>query len=235
MVGGISGTGSYFRMYQYGSVYGNRSARRVQHSAPAEENPSVSTAGRASLSSGPAAKATAQAASTTAQTAGRPPASPGLFIRKGADPAEYAVRMRMQNLDPETSGLSGQEQTAAKVTGAGKEYGDGKCQTCEDRKYQDGSNDMGVSFKSPTRVAPEAAASAVRGHEQEHVSREQAKAKRENRHVVSQSVSLHTSVCPECGRVYVSGGVTRTTTAANKPKQDDSAGQPERRPFSAVA
>ena len=33
---------------------------------------------------------------------------------------------------------------------------------------------MGVSFQTPTRIAPEQVASAVRGHEQEHVVREQA-------------------------------------------------------------
>lgn len=29
----------------------------------------------------------------------------------------------------------------------------------------------------------------------------------------NQSVSLHMGVCPECGRSYVAGGTTRTTTA----------------------
>ena len=37
------------------------------------------------------------------------------------------------------------------------------------------------SFQTPTQVDPKQAASAVRGHEQEHVVREQAKAQRENR------------------------------------------------------
>ena len=91
---------------------------------------------------------------------------------------------------------------------------EGECETCESRKYQDGSDDMGVSFQTPTNIKPEQAASAVRGHEQEHVVREQAKAEREDRKVISQSVTMHTAVCPECGRVYVSGGTTRTTTAA---------------------
>ena len=30
---------------------------------------------------------------------------------------------------------------------------------------------------------------------------------------MSQNVQIHTSICPECGDVYVSGGTTRTTTA----------------------
>ncbi|MBE7004318.1 MAG: hypothetical protein E7425_08565 [Ruminococcaceae bacterium] len=89
-----------------------------------------------------------------------------------------------------------------------------KCQTCAKRKYQDGSNDPGVSFKLPTKIAPSAAQAKVRGHEMEHVIRERVKAKMEGRKVVSQSVTYHTCICPECGRVYVSGGTTRTLTKA---------------------
>lgn len=84
-----------------------------------------------------------------------------------------------------------------------------ECQTCKRRKYKDGSNEM-VSFKSPQHVSPENAASAVRAHEQEHVSNAYKKAAKENGKVVSASVSIHTGICPECGRSYVSGGTTRT-------------------------
>ena len=97
------------------------------------------------------------------------------------------------------------------------EEANGKCQTCENRKYQDGSDDPGVSFKSAAKIAPEAAASAVRGHEMEHVYRNQAKAEREGRKIVSQSVRIKTAICPECGKPFVSGGETRTVT---KPKTD---------------
>ncbi len=97
-----------------------------------------------------------------------------------------------------------------------------ECQTCKNRKYQDGSDDPGVSFKTAGKIDPDVAPSVVRSHEQEHVTREQAKARREGREVVSQSVTLHTAVCPECGRVYVSGGTTRTVTrGADVPKNDD--------------
>ena len=77
----------------------------------------------------------------------------------------------------------------------------------------------------------------------EHVYREQAKADREGREVVSQSVTMHTGICPECGKSYVSGGTTRTVTRA----ETDSAAQQQelarqsqeeektRTPFSAVA
>ena len=115
---------------------------------------------------------------------------------------------------------------------------EGECQTCKERKYQDGSDDPGVSFKTPTNVAPELAASAVRGHENEHVVREQAKAQREDRKVVSQSVTYHTAICPECGKVYVSGGTTRTVTRAadsQQPQQQPKEGQDAQAPFSSVA
>ena len=53
-----------------------------------------------------------------------------------------------------------------------------QCQTCENRKYQDGSNEQDVSFKSASKIAPEAAASAVRNHEQQHVSNAYQKAEK---------------------------------------------------------
>ena len=114
---------------------------------------------------------------------------------------------------------------------------EGECQTCESRKYQDGSDDMGVSFQTPTNIAPEQAAAAVRGHEMEHVYREQAKAQREDRKVVSQNVTYHTAICPECGRAYISGGTTRTVTAAESQAEDQESRQNQeaRIPFSAVA
>jgi hypothetical protein len=84
-----------------------------------------------------------------------------------------------------------------------------KCETCANRKYQDGS-DENVSFKSATNIAPEAAASAVRGHEQEHVANAYEKAEKGNGKVISATVQIHTAICPECGKTYVSGGTTRT-------------------------
>ena len=94
-----------------------------------------------------------------------------------------------------------------------------ECQTCKERTYQDGSNDPGVSFKAPGHIAPESSGAVVMAHEQEHVSNEQANARTEGRRVVSQSVRVFTSVCPECGRSYVSGGETRTSTAEDPKTQ----------------
>ncbi|MBQ8177319.1 MAG: hypothetical protein IJ035_09840 [Oscillospiraceae bacterium] len=87
-----------------------------------------------------------------------------------------------------------------------------ECKTCENRRYQDGSDDMGVSFQTPTKLNPNEAAARVKSHEMEHVGRNQAKAEREGREIVSQSVTLNTDICPECGKVYISGGLTRTVT-----------------------
>ena len=98
------------------------------------------------------------------------------------------------------------------------------CQTCKDRKYQDGSNDPGVSFKTPTKVSAGGEAAAVRGHEQEHVTRNRDEARREGRRVVSQSVTYHTAICAECGRSYVSGGTTRTTTKSVEQPRDRAKG-----------
>ncbi len=156
----------------------------------------------------------------------------------GGDPtalaAEQAARMRVQYPQeelklPGSDKLPGHEgvdtDTALGADGAQEAADEGRCQTCEERKYQDGSDDSSVSYQTPTRIAPEAAQAAVRGHELEHVAHEQAKAQRDGRKVVSQTVTLKTDICPECGRVYVSGGSTRTVTK-EQAETPDSQGNP---------
>ena len=99
-----------------------------------------------------------------------------------------------------------------------------ECQTCANRKYQDGSNEADVSFKAASHVSPEAAATAVRSHEQMHVANAYQKAEKGNGKVLSATVSIHTSICPECGRSYVSGGTTQTKikyTNEENPYQQD--------------
>lgn len=95
-------------------------------------------------------------------------------------------------------------------TGKGKKVEKGECQTCKNRKYVDGSNESDVSFKTPGHIAPENSAATVMAHEQEHVANAIAKGNETGKELVSATVTLHTSVCPECGRVYVSGGTTHT-------------------------
>ena len=67
-----------------------------------------------------------------------------------------------------------------------------------------------VSFKTAQHISPESAASKVRAHEQEHVNNAYSKAAQNNGKVISANVAIHTSICPECGRSYVSGGTTST-------------------------
>ncbi len=244
MLSGLSGMSSYYLMYQRGSGYGRSlgyagQMQRMQSGRQQAQNVQ-GMEGKAL----PETKAQEDGGMPSAAGATGPkgiPAAyqgtgeiPDLFIRKGVDPVEYAVKMRIQYVGDQTA--EGAEEVSGKQIDSVQEAAkEGECQTCEQRKYQDGSDDMGVSFQTPTKISPEAAGAAVRGHEQEHVSREQAKAKREGKEVVSQSVVIHTSVCPECGKVYVSGGTTKTTTAS-KPETPDIAGEAQvRKPFSAVA
>lgn len=87
-----------------------------------------------------------------------------------------------------------------------------ECETCRNRRYQDASDDSGVSFQNPTKMNPVTASYRVKAHEMEHVRREQFSAKEEGKKVISQSVQIKTDICPECGKIYVSGGTTRTRT-----------------------
>ena len=241
MLNGLSGMSSYYLMYQHGSGYG-RSLGYAGHilkvQGGRQQAPKtlkvLGMEDKAQESSKvPSATGTAKQKVTPAAYQGTGEV-PDLFIRKGVDPVEYAVKMRIQYVDDPAA--EGKEEVSGKQIGSVQEAAkEGECQTCEQRRYQDGSDDMGVSFQTPTKISPEAAGAAVRGHEQEHVSREQAKAKREGKEVVSQSVVIHTSVCPECGKVYVSGGTTKTTTASKPETPDITAEAQVRKPFSAVA
>ncbi|MBQ9551003.1 MAG: hypothetical protein IJU87_09355 [Lachnospiraceae bacterium] len=97
---------------------------------------------------------------------------------------------------------------STKVIGAHKSS-PAECETCKERKYQDGSDEM-VSFKSAAHISPEAAPSAVRAHEGEHVSNAYKKAAEGGGKVLQASVRIKTGICPECGRTFVSGGETNT-------------------------
>jgi len=182
----------------------------------------------------------------------------GLSIREGVDPAEMAVRMRIQYVGDDATA---QAKGELKLPGAKEEAEDGmklpsekaegedgvksaqevmeegECQTCAERKYQDGSNDPGVSFKAAAHIDPDQSAATVRGHEMEHVVRNRAKAEREGREIVSQTVTISNAICPECGKVYTSGGTTRTvySGAQQQNTQPAQQAQPAQGSFSAVA
>ena len=91
-----------------------------------------------------------------------------------------------------------------------KRAGAVECATCASRTYQDGS-DENVSYKSASHIDPSSSGAKVMAHEQEHVSNAYTKAAKGGGQVVSASVTLKSATCPECGRSYVSGGVTNTT------------------------
>ncbi len=257
MLNGISPYGSYAA---YGAAYASRAAltRGPEQAQAAQRSAPQWGLQKAAQPETPVQPVTPARPVTTDED----PAASAL-LRYNSDPAAMAVRMRMQQPgDPAAQAAGAQQAQAPALPGqkdgaqdanplaqeqnpavegsksAQEVMEEGECQTCKERKYQDGSDDPGVSFKTPTNVAPELAASAVRGHENEHVVREQAKARQEGRKVVNQSVTYHTAICPECGKVYVSGGTTRTVTKAadsqqaqQQPKED----QNSRAPFSAVA
>ncbi len=148
-----------------------------------------------------------------------------LLRRFDTDPTAMAVRSRIRYADEAkdtASGKVGQPVQKDHETKSAREVvEDAECETCKSRKYQDGSDDPGVSFKNAAHVSPEQASTAIRGHENEHVTREQAKASQNDRKVVAQSVTYYNAICPECGRIYMSGGTTRTVTAAaDKPQPD---------------
>lgn len=99
--------------------------------------------------------------------------------------------------------------TYATSGGMNPESSSGGCETCKNRKYQDGSNEN-VSFKSAAHISPQASGARVAAHEAEHVANAYTKAAEKGGKVISAGVSLKSATCPECGRVYVSGGETRT-------------------------
>lgn len=120
----------------------------------------------------------------------------------------------LSSLGREIVANGGTEAQASKYTNRRQAISAGlvECATCASRTYQDGSDEQ-VSFKSAAHIAPEAAGARVRGHEQEHVSNAYDKAKEAGGKVLQATVAIHTAVCPECGKTYVSGGTTSTKIA----------------------
>lgn len=109
------------------------------------------------------------------------------------------------------TGIAGEEEDKSEAgqKKMGRKSSPTECETCKNRKYQDGSDEM-VSFKAAGHIDPNNAAMVVMGHEQEHVSNAYRKAELGGGEVESATVTLHTDICPECGRTYISGGVTHT-------------------------
>ncbi len=139
---------------------------------------------------------------------------------------QVSVSTEARSLLGRATSAASQAQGSQSVEG-GAAAGKTECKTCSERKYQDESDDPSVSFQSAQHLSPETAASAVQSHESEHVRNEQGRAQAEGKEVVHQSVAIHTATCPECGRVYVSGGTTTTQTLTRaEPKEQTSEGRP---------
>jgi hypothetical protein len=145
-----------------------------------------------------------------------------------SDPLTGAQQVGNPSIDARTAGTTDRKDAihgAKGADGAARVDGSKECQSCKSRKYSDRSSDPTVSFQTPTSLSPEAASTAVRAHEQQHVVHEQARAQEKGLRVVSQSVSIHSAICPECGRSYVSGGTTTTTTKAESNPSYTSSGR----------
>ena len=74
----------------------------------------------------------------------------------------------------------------------------------------DNTVDSSAKVKTPGVIRPEESYAKVSSHEREHVANAIAEGSKPGAELISVSVSLKMGVCPECGRVYVAGGVTNT-------------------------
>lgn len=97
------------------------------------------------------------------------------------------------------------------------------CKTCASRVYQDGSNDSGVSFQTPSGMPASLSGVRVASHEGEHVTRETGQASEDGRTVLQKKVTLQAAFCPECGRMYYKGGQISMTTTGNQSEQNGNA------------
>jgi hypothetical protein len=149
--------------------------------------------------------------------------NPTAMVYQGGQQAHRAIPGIVVNISPEARAAYEQSMAAEGLL-ASPEIGRIECETCNSRRYQDVSNDSSVSFQSPTHIHPSQSAAMVAAHENEHVANEQQRAQQEGREIINQTVSLFSSICPECKRVYISGGETRTTS---RDAGDSSEGQPD--------
>ena len=110
---------------------------------------------------------------------------------------------------------SDEKENEEKAADIKRRFDSFECQTCKNRRYKDQSDDSGVSFQTASHIDPSAAYSAVRSHENEHVARNRTQAEQHGQKIAYQTVTINRAICPECGRSYVSGGVTHTVTKAD--------------------
>lgn len=160
---------------------------------------------------------------TDSKTPNTPKLEPGFAYPDSPIDIEPMYSIELSNRHPENGSTMPSVPQTAKPAAAPKTSVSGSeegapiqprepCHTCENRKYVDRSDDGGVSYQAPTKISPSVVAAKVMAHEREHVYHERADAKREGADVVHQTVSLKYGSCPDCGNIYVAGGVTRTMT-----------------------
>jgi arginine repressor len=92
------------------------------------------------------------------------------------------------------------------------------------RRYQDVSPEVAVSLKFGAKVGTAVAGAVVGGHELQHAMHARMRAAREGKRV-QVLITMHYSVCPECGRMYVAGG---TTTVRELPEFEAPGREPEK-------
>lgn len=134
----------------------------------------------------------------------------------------YGQSVSGQNNNGTETGAVGNNSGDSEKVKPGYRSSPAECKTCRERKYKDGSDEM-VSYKTAAHISPSEAPMRVMAHEGEHVANAYKKAEQNNGKVLSVSVSIHTAVCPECGRVYVSGRETRTSIMYRKDDEDEAA------------
>ena len=88
-------------------------------------------------------------------------------IRPSARPADDSID---PNAVSPTEKADEHSTDPDKIKKPGKRSSPEDCETCDNRKYQDGSDEGNVSFKSASHISPESAGAKVRAHEGEHVS-----------------------------------------------------------------
>ncbi len=114
--------------------------------------------------------------------------------------------------------VSGVQKKETEKTKKDKDY---QCKTCEERVYKDDSHDSGVSFQAAGNISASNSAVTVASHENEHYTREKAHAEEEGKVVLKNDVKIFFSKCPECGKMYASGGETETVIASKKGDPDN--------------
>jgi hypothetical protein len=96
------------------------------------------------------------------------------------------------------------------------------CNLCRQRQYEDVSPQHAVTFETPTKIPSIFSALWVATHELQHVLSAKRRALQQEERVIT-TVMLQYNVCPDCGRVHVSGGRTTVTHLHQPPAQQEGA------------